>query len=233
MTRTCETAQLERSPHLLQRRQRLFDGATPPPLGMAEMQITASFYLLSDCLSSHVAHASLSFLSTFRAPKIRGRMYPTVDEQQYACRAASGAEADIHRHMSDNYAKNISALMLSVVVSLQHSCCGLHPAAPVHGVAITCAGSSMLTCKRADESVSCRLGRWLLQQALAAAHSLCHSSTSSSTSVSTPSVTVRGDFVLCRCHLSVHCSNSPGYVTQHEGLVCHVAELKPRHAMQA
>ena len=34
----------------------------------------------------------------------------------HACRAASGAEADIHRRMSDDYGKNISALVLSVVV---------------------------------------------------------------------------------------------------------------------
>ena len=34
----------------------------------------------------------------------------------HACRAASGAEADIHREMSDDYGKNISALILSVVV---------------------------------------------------------------------------------------------------------------------
>lgn len=38
-------------------------------------------------------------------------------------RAASGAEADVNRRMSDDYGKNISALILSVVVRtcpLQH-----------------------------------------------------------------------------------------------------------------
>ena len=34
--------------------------------------------------------------------------------------------------MSDNYGKNISALILSVVVSLQQSSCGMHTAAPVY-----------------------------------------------------------------------------------------------------
>lgn len=40
-------------------------------------------------------------------------------------RAASGAEADVNRRMSDDYGKNISALILSVVVRAA-SCNTMH-----------------------------------------------------------------------------------------------------------
>ena len=40
----------------------------------------------------------------------------------HACRTGSGAEADMHRRMSDDYGKNISALILSVVVRTLPSC---------------------------------------------------------------------------------------------------------------
>ena len=63
--------------------------------------------------------------------------------------------------MSDNYGKNISALILSVVVSFQQSSCGMHTAAPVYEElrAAIRECSSMLACKRADVPVLCRLGR--------------------------------------------------------------------------
>ncbi|CAK0779361.1 hypothetical protein CVIRNUC_004754 [Coccomyxa viridis] len=43
-------------------------------------------------------------------------VYQSAMTRRILAEAASGAEADIHRHMSDNYGKNISALILSVVI---------------------------------------------------------------------------------------------------------------------